>query len=212
MKRNFQFYKTIILVVASALTLVAVTFAWFTVSYVNSAPEISAAVSGDGALIGVDFYMQDENKEFQPLQDDIKLDNFTPGTYNRYQLLITTKTADKLQIKFAIDDLPEDIPDDLKSSICIKYSLHSTTESVEEDGTVTYTGDKLISISNGYVPLSEIKDGVFFNKISLANYQSTDKDTFILYYEIGLSEDSPTTIGGLKSSLGKIKVSAQRVS
>ncbi len=212
MKKNFQFYKNIILVVASALTLIAVTFAWFAVSYENLAPQINASVSGDASLINVAFYQQDENKDFIPLQGDIELENFTPGSYNRYKMLITTKTTDKLQLKFAVENLPEDIPEDLKSSICIKYSLHSSVKNTAADGTVTYEGDKLISVTNGYVPLSEIKDGIFFNKISLANYQISSEDTFILYYEIGLSEDSPLTIADAKSSLGRIKISAQRAS
>ncbi len=212
MKRNFSFYKNIILVVASALTLVAVTFAWFSVSYTNNGPQIQASVSGDGALINVAFYQFDENDTEQVLQNNIVLNDFVAGEYNKYKLLITTKTADKLKMKFAIEGLPADINADLKSSVCIKYSLHSAVKNTAADGTVTYTADKEISVSNGYVSLSELTDGVIFNELSLANYQSTAEDTFIIIYEIGLSETSPSSIEGLESSLGNIKVSAQRVS
>ncbi len=212
MKKNFQFYKNIILLVASALTLVAVTFAWFSVSYVNQASQIGASVLGDGALIDVNFYKQDENNEYLPLQDDIKLENFAAGSYNRYQILITTKTADKLQVKFSIEDLPQDISEDLLSSVCVKYSLYSTAEAAAPDGTVSYADGELISESNDYVPLSEIENGIIFDNISLKNYQADSEDVFILYYEIGLSENSPSTIEGVKSSLGRVNINAQRVS
>ncbi len=211
MKRNFSFYKNIILVVASALTLVAVTFAWFSVSYENRAATIESYVSGDGALIDVDFYEQNKENtaEYLPLQGDIALNNFTAGSYNQYQIVVTPKTSDKLNLGFKITDLPI-VPEDLASSVRIRYSLHPATVEENVDGTISYTGGSVISQTSGYVPLTDIKDGVIFNSISLANYQE-DADAFIIYYEIGLSEDSPSSIGGLKSSLGNIKISAQRV-
>ena len=67
--KKFSFYKNIILVVASALTLVAVTFAWFSVAYVNDISGIQASVSGD--LIKVDFYEQNDDGEYTALTDDI---------------------------------------------------------------------------------------------------------------------------------------------
>lgn len=209
MKSKFQFYKNIILVVASALTLVAVTFAWFSTSDNNNLSTIQTEVGGD--IVNVDFYEANENDEYVSLAGNIALDSFVPGNYNKYKMVVTTKTADDLSMNFGITGLPEDMNEDLKASVCIKYSLMSAVKQTAVDGTVSYIDGALISESNGYVPLSDLTDGAIFNAISLANYQSTSADNFVIYYEIGLSESSPSTIEGLSSSLGDIKISAQRI-
>lgn len=209
MKSKFQFYKNIILVVASALTLVAVTFAWFSTSDNNNLSTIQTEVGGD--IVNVDFYEANENDEYVSLAGNIALDSFVPGNYNKYKMVVTTKTADDLSMNFGITGLPEDMNEDLKASVCIKYSLMSAVKQTAADGTVSYIDGALISESNGYVPLSDLTDGAIFNAISLANYQSTSADNFVIYYEIGLSESSPSTIEGLSSSLGDIKISAQRI-
>lgn len=209
MLKKFQFYKNIILVVASALTLVAVTFAWFSTSYENNLSAIQAEVGGD--IVNVDFYQMDANGGYGELTGNIELKDFVPGNYNKYKMVVTTKTADPLSMNFGIVGLPEDMNADLKASVCIKYQLYSAAKQTAADGTVTYVDGTLVSESNGYVPLSELDNGAIFNAISLENYQSSSADSFVVYYEIGLSENSPSAIEGLSSSLGDIKISAQRI-
>ena len=206
--KKFQFYKNIILVVASALTLVAVTFAWFSTSNEALFSPIGATVEGDP--IRVEYYQADASDEYQALTGDIMLDEFVAGSFNKYKFEVTTKTADKLKLGFAIADLPADMPQDLKDSVCIKYSIYSCSKSATADGTIVYTESEQIASSADYVPLSELIDGTIFSALSLSNYQSTSADRFVIYYEIGLAEDSPSTISGLESSLGEIKISAQR--
>ena len=209
MKNKFQFYKNIILVVASALTLVAVSFAWFSTSYNTKFSPIDAIVSGD--VIKVDFYQMDDTDAYQPLSGDINLDEFVAGSYNKYRFDITTKTAESLSLGFSIDNLPADMPQELRESVCIKYSLYSCVPSKAANGTVVYNEDKMISESGDYIPLSEFDDGKIFSSIALSNYQSSAADRFVIYYEIGLAEDSPSSISGLRSSLGDINLSAQRI-
>ena len=209
MLKRFQFYKNIILVVASALTLVAVTFAWFSTSYKNNLSAIQAEVGGD--IVNVDFYQMDANGGYGELTGNIELKDFVPGNYNKYKMVVTTKTADPLSMNFGIVGLPEDMNADLKASVCIKYQLYSAAKQTAADGTVTYVDGTLVSESNGYVPLSELDNGAIFNAISLENYQSSSADSFVIYYEIGLSENSSSAIEGLASSLGDIKISAQRI-
>ncbi len=206
--KKFQFYKNIILVVASALTLVAVTFAWFSTSNEAAFSPISAIVDGDP--IRVAFYQADVENEYQTLTGDIELDEFVPGNFNKYKFEITTKTADKLKLGFRIENLPADMPQDLKDSVCIKYSIYSCSKSTAADGAIVYTESAQIAASSDYVSLSELIDGTIFSALSLSNYQSSAADRFVIYYEIGLAEDSPSTISGLESSLGDIKISAQR--
>lgn len=209
MKKRSGLVKNIIMVVASALTLVAVSFAWFTSNFSTNLNEYKGVVSGE--TLNIEFYQMDENSKYQPLAGDIELEDFVPGEYNKYKFLITTKTSDKLNMKFSIDGLTDDIPQELRDYVCIKYSMYTTKVTKKADGTVVYTDLILVSKSNDrYVPLSELDNGVIFNNLSLAAYQKTASDTFTIYYEIGLSENAPSTLSGLKSDLGSVKISAQR--
>lgn len=209
MKSKFQLVKNIILVVASALTLVAVTFAWFTNSFSSNLSSFETAVGGDA--IRVDYYQTDENNQYQPLEGDITLEDAVPGNYNKYKLVITTNTAEALKMSFGIDGLPEDIPQELKDFVCIKYAMYTTNESAGISETDSFTDIPPVSESNGYIPLAELDNGNIFRNLLLSNYQQTDSDEFVIYYEIGLSEDAPVTVGGMESDLGSIKISAQRV-
>lgn len=213
MKKRSGLIKNIIMVVASALTLVAVSFAWFTSNFSTNLDNYEAVVSGE--TLNIEFYQMDENSKYQPLTGDIELEDFVPGEYNKYKFLITTKTSDKLSMKFSIEGLPEDIPQELKDYVYIKYTMYTTKVTKKADGTVTYTDLILVSKSKDgeKVLLSDLIDsnGVIFNNLNLSAYQKSASDTFTIYYEIGLSEDAPSTLSGMESELGNVKISAQRV-
>ena len=208
MKKYSSLIKNLIMVVASALTLVAVSFAWFTSNFSTNLDQYEVAVSGD--TIKVDYYQMDDAGAYQPLPGDIELNDFVPGKYNKYKFDITTKTSDKLNLKFEISGIPVDMPQELKDSVQIKYSIWSQKKQTT-GGTVAYVDSELISQSEDYVLLSKISDGVIINSLSLGNYQKTSSDRFAIYYEIGLSENAPPEVSGLESSLGSIEISAQRI-
>ena len=211
MKKRSGLIKNVIMVVASALTLVAVSFAWFTTNFSTNLNEYKASISGD--TLKVDFYQADENGKYQPLPGNIELTDFVPGEYNKYKFEVTTKTADKLKMSFSIDDLPADMPEELRKSVCIKYSVYTLRKQVSASGEISYTNATQIAQSKGYVPLTDIynNDGKIFSALSLANHQSSAADKFAIYYEIGLSGETPDTVGGLESSLGSINISGQRI-
>ena len=211
MKKRSGLIKNVIMVVASALTLVAVSFAWFTTNFSTNLNEYKASISGE--TLKVDFYQADENGKYQPLPGNIELTDFVPGEYNKYKFEVTTKTADKLKMSFSIDDLPADMPEELRKSVCIKYSVYTLRKQVSASGVVSYTNGTQIAQSKGYVPLTDIynNDGKIFSALSLANHQSTNADKFAIYYEIGLSGETPASVGGLESSLGSINISGQRI-
>ncbi len=211
MKKRSGLIKNVIMVVASALTLVAVSFAWFTTNFSTNLNNYKASISGE--TLKIDFYQADEAGKYQPLSGNIELTDFVPGEYNKYKFEVTTKTADKLKMSFSIDDLPADMPAELMENVCIKYSVYKLRKQTSATGTVAYINSTLIAESKGYVTLSELydKDGKIINSLSLANHQSTNADKFAIYYEIGLSEEAPASIGGLESSLGSINISGQRI-
>lgn len=211
MKKRSGLIKNVIMVVASALTLVAVSFAWFTTNFSTNLNEYKASISGE--TLKVDFYQADDAGKYQPLSGNIELTDFVPGEYNKYKFEVTTKTADKLRMSFSIDDLPADMPEELKKSVCIKYSVYKLRKQVSASGVVSYTNSTQIAQSKDYVPLTDIynNDGKIFSALSLANHQTTNADKFAIYYEIGLSEEASASIGGLESSLGSINISGQRI-
>lgn len=208
MKKYSSLIKNLIMVVASALTLVAVSFAWFTSSFSTNLEQYKVAVGGD--TIKVDYYQMDDAGAYQPLIGDIELNDFVPGKYNKYKFDITTKTSDKLNLKFEISGIPVDMPQELKDSVQIKYSVWSQKK-LTTDGTVSYVNSECISQPDNYASLSDINNGVIINSLSLGNHQTTASDKFAIYYEIGLSENAPPEVSGLESSLGSIKISAQRI-
>lgn len=207
MKRNVQLYKNIILVLASALTLIAVTFAWFTTSYDGGIAPINSAVGS--SLINVRFYEADDAGKYQPLNGDIALTDCVAGTFKQYKMIVTTTTPSALKMNFGITELPSDMPNALKDAVCIKYTVKKTTKSTAPDGTETYTDGVTIQQSTGEIPLSELKNGSIFEALPLQSYQSTSSDNFVIYYEIGLSENSQSAVEGMQSSLGNVRVSAQ---
>lgn len=208
MKERFQFYKNIILVVASALTLVAVTFAWFSTPFASNVPSFKAEV--DSELINVQFYESLNNGTTYQKMDsstDISVSGVA-GTFEKYKFIVKTTSAEKMNLTMCIDDLPSEMNADLKDAVCIKYEMYTATK----DSSGNITQGSLITSStgtDGYVSLSDITSGVIFNDYSIADYQQTKNDYFVIYYEIGISENASTSIQGLSSDLGSIRLSAQ---
>lgn len=204
MKKTFQFYKNIILVVASALTLVAVTFSWFSTTNGNKLSDFSHKIQ-DVPVIDTAFYEKDGTKYIE-MDGDIVLDSVVSGQYNQYKLMIATSTSEPVKLSVLIDELPADLDENLKQYVCIKYSLyktHQNSDGIFEDG-------ELITGSNDrYVPLAELADGVIFSGYSLKEYQESASDTFALYYEIGLSESAGAEVQGLSANLGNLRLNAQ---
>ncbi|MBP9988256.1 MAG: hypothetical protein KBT46_02030 [Ruminococcus sp.] len=204
MKKTFQFYKNIILVVASALTLVAVTFAWFSTANNNNFNAFSSKIQ-DVPVIDTAFY-EKAGTEYVEMDGGIVLDSVVSGQYNQYRMVITTSTAEPVKLSVSINDLPADLDENLRQYVCIKYSLCKTT--VHEDGTFT-DGELITSSNDRYVPLSELADGIIFNGYSLSKYQESESDSFVLYYEIGLSEAAGSEVQGLSADLGNLSLNAQ---
>ena len=97
MKKYSGIIKNIIMVVASALTLVAVSFAWFTTNFKTNLDSYEAVVEGETLIIT--YYKMDENGTYQPLEGDINLENVQPGDFNKYKIEIITKTSDSGSVK-----------------------------------------------------------------------------------------------------------------
>ena len=209
MKKKFTFIKNLILSVASALTLVAVSFAWFSNPSENFVPSITGEVVSP-TYASVAYYSEGANGTYSRLNGDIALNNWTAGSFQKYRMILTTATDEPLKLGMSIANLPADMNSDLKKSVQVKYSVYKGVKSTRNN-VVSFTDGALL-FSSDYMRLSELSNGQIFDGRSLAAYQTQKNDVFIIYYEIGLSEDSPTTIEGLSSSLGTLKINVQPVS
>lgn len=210
MKEKFAFYKNLILAVASALTLIAVSFAWFSDTNVNMVPSISGEVVNP-TYANVVYYIQGDDGNYTRHFGDFNLENWTAGEFQKYRLVMTTATDEALRFGMSIQNLPADMDAELKKSVQVKYTVYRGEKKTAADGTVNFDdGSELFG--SDYMSLDQLTDGIICEGRSLASYQSSKNDVFIIYYEIGLSADSSTAINGLSSSLGTFKINIQPVS
>ena len=209
MKKEFAFIKNLILAVASALTLIAVSFAWFSNSSENFVPSIKGEVVSP-TYASVAYYEADNNGNYSRLTGNIELKNWSSGSFKKYKRILTTATDEKLKLSMSINELPSNMNSDLKKSVQVKYNVYKATKTMK-NGVMTFNDGALL-FSSDYMSLADLSNGKIFDGRSLADSQTEKNDVYIIYYEIGLSADSPSSIEGLSSSLGTLQISVQPVS
>lgn len=209
MKKEFAFIKNLILAVASALTLIAVSFAWFSNSSENFVPSIKGEVVSP-TYASVAYYEADKNGNYSRLMGNIELKNWSSGSFKKYKMILTTATDEKLKLSMSINELPSNMNSDLKKSVQVKYNVYKATKTMK-NGVMTFNDGALL-FSSDYMSLADLSNGKIFDGRSLADSQTEKNDVYIIYYEIGLSADSPSSIEGLSSSLGTLQISVQPVS
>lgn len=209
MKKEFAFIKNLILAVASALTLIAVSFAWFSNSSENFVPSIKGEVVSP-TYASVAYYEADNNGNYSRLTGNIELKNWSSGSFKKYKMILTTATDENLKLSMSINELPSNMNSDLKKSVQVKYNVYKATKTMK-NGVMTFNDGALL-FSSDYMSLADLSNGKIFDGRSLADSQTEKNDVYIIYYEIGLSADSPSSIEGLSSSLGTLQISVQPVS
>lgn len=209
MKKEFAFIKNLILAVASALTLIAVSFAWFSNSSENFVPSIKGEVVSP-TYASVAYYEADNNGNYSRLTGNIELKNWSSGSFKKYKMILTTATDEKLKLSMSINELPSNMNSDLKKSVQVKYNVYKATKTMK-NGVMTFNDGALL-FSSDYMSLADLSNGKIFDGRSLADSQTEKNDVYIIYYEIGLSADSPSSIEGLSSPLGTLQISVQPVS
>lgn len=209
MKKEFAFIKNLILAVASALTLIAVSFAWFSSSSENFVPSIKGEVVSP-TYASVAYYEADNNGNYSRLTGNIEMKNWSSGSFKKYKMILTTATDEKLKLSMSINELPSNMNSDLKKSVQVKYNVYKATKTMK-NGVMTFNDGALL-FSSDYMSLADLSNGKIFDGRSLADSQTEKNDVYIIYYEIGLSADSPSSIEGLSSSLGTLQISVQPVS
>lgn len=200
MFKKFSFYKTILLALASAVTLISVSFAWFTNPTQVDMGALSSYRLSDS--ISVTFYKEDsENPGRYDLCSGDFVSSFEPsgGSVN-YKIIVKKSSSDSINLKLNLLGIG-DISSELKNNVYIDYKLYVVTDN--GDGTYTdktfksgttegFSEEKLIAnIGDGNILSASLDDGL--------------ERTYAIYYTVSLksSAEVSNVTGG---NLGQLQV------
>ena len=103
MKKDFSTVKNIILLIASALTLVAVTFAWYAVNERGALSILSNKVNG--STLSVVYNESDDGVTYKTLTSDLNMDNMYEGKTKYYRIDVKTFPDVPIKIIMSFDGL-----------------------------------------------------------------------------------------------------------
>lgn len=196
MKKDFKTIKNFILLIASALTLVAVTFSWFSLSKTAGNFTINSEVSG--STLAVKYYeSKDEGKNYTLLSGDLSMSDMYQGKRAYYRMDVRTFDDKMIKLIMSFDELKG-------SNVTARY---------------VYFDYKLVCKDTGEVLKSEealkMSDYTSANVFAydVSTYQKNNLNDFSVFYEVyvmvpdgeSIPDDSRT------ASLGEVKLLGQQV-
>lgn len=193
MKKDFRTIKNIILLIASALTLVAVTFAWYSLSKKVGNFVINSNVSG--STLTVDYYEStDEGKTYSKLDGDLTMTNMVEGKKACYRMDV--KTFDDMLVKLIMSF------DGLDSQNAAANYVYFDYKVVCKD-----TGE-VIDSNTGLKMSDYASNNVFI--VDASKYQKNKHNNFEVYYDVYVVSNGEAMVSG-PSSLGEVKLLGQQV-
>lgn len=193
MKKDFRTIKNLILLIASALTLVAVTFAWYSLSKNVGNFVIKSNVSG--STLAVDYYESTDNgNTYKKLKGDLSMSNMVEGKTAYYKMNVRTFNDKMIKIIMSFDGL---------------NSSNTAAKFVYFDYKVVCKDTGEILSSNTGLKMSDYTANDVFN-VDVSNYQKNKHYDFEVYYNVYVMSDGATITSG-SSSLGEIKLLGQQV-
>lgn len=192
MKKDFKTIKNLILLIASALTLVAVTFAWYSISKNVGGFTINSNVSG--STIAVNYFESTDNgSTYKELKGDLDMNEMIDGKIAKYRMDIKTFNDFLVKIVMSFEGLTGS--NAAADHVYFNYRLET------KDGDVLSHGENL--------KMSDYaSNSVFAQDVSL--YQKNGTNDFKLYYELYLVTNGDDISG--KASLGEVKLAGQQIS
>ena len=193
MKKDFRTIKNLILLMASALTLVAVTFAWYSLSKKTGDFVINSNVSG--STIAVQYFESKDGTSYTKLDGALNMSNMYEGETAHYRMDVKTFSDNLVRLIMGFEGLSN-------TNAAAKYVYFDYKLVCPETGDELASGEKLRM--SDYTSAN-----VFAQDVSL--YQKNGKCDFSIYYDVyvitnGESVPSDTT------SLGEVKLIGQQVS
>lgn len=103
MKKKFSTIKNIILLIASAVTLVAVTFAWYSVADQSVVSSFDSNVAG--STLAVKYYKSSNGSDFTETKEDFNMVNMYAGSESYYRMDVTTFKNSPIKLVMSFDNL-----------------------------------------------------------------------------------------------------------
>lgn len=193
MKKNFSTVKNFILLIASALTLVAVTFAWYAVTNQGAVQTFFGQV--DGSTLSVVYNESvDGGTTYEELTGDIEMENMVEGYKKMYRIDVTTFPDVPIKLVMAFDDLVS--TNDLLPYVYFDYKIVCNSTSAELE---SKTGLKMAdyTVSNVFA-------------FDLSSYQLDGNNDYSVYYDVYVITGDETVSGS--AELGSVKIQGQQIS
>ena len=192
MKNNFSTVKNLILLIASALTLVAVTFAWYAVSNQGSLSVFMGKV--DGSTLSVTYYESADNgATYNLLQGDLEMNNMVEGQKKMYRIDVKTFPDVPIKLVMSFDNLVS--TNDLLPYVYFDYRIVCNATGVELDSRTSLKMSEY-TVSN-----------VFAQDVSIN--QSAGNNDFSIYYDVYVITGGNAVEGA--AELGDVKIQGQQV-
>lgn len=193
MKKDFSTIKNIILLIASALTLVAVTFAWYSVSNKGGVSVFKNNINS--STLSASYYESTDGKKYTLLPGDINMTNMYEGKTNYYRIDVKTFKDVPIKLVMNFDGLTSS-GNQLLPYVYFSYKI------VCND-----TGDELASQSG--LKMSEYTSKNVFTQ-DISSLQISGKNDYSIYYDVYVVLDGATVSG--TASLGNVKIQGQQLS
>ncbi len=192
MKKDFSTFKNLILLIASALTLVAVTFAWYAVSNKGTISSFFGQV--DGSTLSVVYNESlDDGSTYQELSGDIEMENMVEGLTKKYRIDVTTFPDVPIKLVMSFEDLVA--TNDLLPYVYFDYKIVCNSTSTElESQQGLKMGDYTVS-------------NVFAFDISESQLEGNND--YSIYYDVYVVTGEEAVSGS--AELGSVKIQGQQI-
>lgn len=192
MKNNFSAIKNLILVIASALTLVAVTFAWYAVTNQSALSVFTGKVNG--STLSVTYHESDDNGvTYRVLEDDLEMKNMVEGQKKMYRIDVKTFPDVPIKLVMSFENLVS--TNDLLPYVYFDYKIvcQSSGEEIE---------------SKTSLKMSEYTVSNVFAK-DISDFQNEGNNDFSIYYDVYVITGEDVVSGA--AELGDVKIQGQQV-
>lgn len=192
MKKDFKTIKNIILLIASALTLVAVTFSWFSLS--KRAGNFTIASNVSGTTISVKYNESTDGTTYKELNGNLSMKNMYEGKTSHYRMDVRTFDDAPVKIIMSFDGLSA-------SNITANYVYFDYKVVCKATGEVLGSGTEL--------NMGDYTSTNVF-AIDVSSYQKNGKNEFYVYYDVYVRAESGKIESG-STSLGEVKLLGQQI-
>lgn len=192
MKNNFSTVKNLILLIASALTLVAVTFAWYAVSNQGSLSVFTGQV--DGSTLSVTYYESaDSGATYEVLEGDLEMTNMVEGQKKMYKIDVKTFPDVPIKLVMSFENLVS--TNDLLPYVYFDYEI------------VCNSTDTVLESQAGLKMSEYTVSNVFAYDVS--DLQNEGNNDYSIYYDVYVITGDDTVSGS--AELGDVKIQGQQV-